>query len=617
MGTQNDFGAIRHRDWIRMEARWRMAEAFYLGGVALLEPDFSVGKIRFAIPNATTSQDGGTSSQSVRQASEFQWRTTESRSFLWKHEGETLEDYNDRARRLFDFPLFQACINIFTGGVLRNGPSRANVTAPWEAFHTDVDLNGTSIDAFSRIALGYALCYGRYHAITDRPSSANGDAVSRAEELDRGERGYACLFSPLDLVDWCLDDKNQFVWIVRREDAPEDRAPGDPQDKVEDQYRVWTRDEWILFRQEKSQATSKSNPGGWVPVERGTHGLAGIQRVPVATLWTTRDVHRMCCESPLANILDINRDILNKLSELDETERTQTFAILFAPAREGQNPGIIDLSPARYMTFNAEDGNPLYVSPDADLPSGKWQRIQDKLWLARQQAGVGRGKAEYSKEERSAEAITVESEDKRNQMASWAGALEEFDNEVHRMISIWDGGSGLRDSYPIANYRKDFDLKGVNVQINELTQLRSVKTVDEQTMVKLSRPIVEKIATEQGYSPTEIGKLLSAFDAATKPPDEDVTKTSTLLQTVGGIQALVALMDSSQKGSMKAESVRAVLEEVLGMDPKASQRIAPDGGAKPLPEVRPAVAPPPSPIASSRDGKPGTESSVLSSENPS
>lgn len=609
---------VRHRDWSRMALRWRMAEAFNLGGIAVMEPDYAVGKIRYAslvsttnptAINATTAAGGQKASQ-PRAASDFTWRTAQTKSFLWKHEGESIEDYEERCSRLFNFPLFQAVINIFVAGVLRQQPLRPDV-GNWQAFHEDVDLLGTNIDAFIRQALAGGLNYGRMHAITDRPSAA-GPALSLEDETARGERGYACLFSPLDLVDWKLDERGQFDWLVRREDAPDERKPGDLQAKLTDQYRVWTREEWILYR--KQEKENKTESGGWVVAGRGTHALASQRRVPVATLWTTRDAHRMSCESPLADILDINRDILNKLSELDETERTQTFAILAVPGRDGAAPGGIDLSPFRYMTYDAEQGAPVYVSPDSSLPTGKWQRIQDKLFVARQLAGVSRGRAEFSKEERSAEAITVESEDKRNQMAAWAGATEEFDREIHRQVAAWDNVA----VWSRASYRRDFDFKGVAVQINELTQLRTTEAVDGQTMAKLARSIVEKIATEQGLPPEDLAKMLEAFDKESKPPPEEATATNKLLETVGGIQALVQLVQSAQAGSMSRESAIAMLVIVLGIDEPTAAKIVGEKLKESNAAMVPATSQPPGfPPRPGQQGKPtGTPASPPPSSPP-
>jgi hypothetical protein len=345
------------------------------------------------------------------------------------------------------------------------------------------------------------LSFGRIHCVTDRPSATS--AISRAEELRQSLRAYSYLVTPLHLVDWSLDEYGRFRWVVISEPGRDMRYPGGEREDVGINYRCWYPDHYELY----------------TAVKENTYALLGegphpCGEVPVSTLWATRDARTvsMDCESPLGDILDIDRDILNKLSELDELERTQSFSILWLPEADGGPSGPIDISPYRAIAGSSDAGSPQYISPDSTLAAGKWQRIQEKLFMARQLAGVGRGQAEFSREERSADAISVESEDKRNQMSWWAAATEEFERALHRHVSAWENV----DIPPTITYPRNFDLKGIRTQIDEIVQLNATSLVSRDTLLAMAKPLVTKILREHGLESNEIKKAISNIEV--EPP---------------------------------------------------------------------------------------------------
>ena len=84
-------------------------------------------------------------------------------------------------------------------------------------------------------------------------SAAHADAA--------GKRAYAKLVTPLDLVDWSVDDVGRFLWAVIREDEPDTRMPGEePEPEVKSQYRVWYRDRWELWRDKSGSQMLGSEP---------------------------------------------------------------------------------------------------------------------------------------------------------------------------------------------------------------------------------------------------------------------------------------------------------------------------------------------------------------------
>lgn len=520
-----DFDEARHPDWHRYNTRWRMAQSFWRGGLHILDPDYPATNIPIATELTQDDTAGGVDPEPDIDRIRYKWTTSPANSFLFKHQRETLAEYEDRHQRMINLPLFQYVCNVLASGVLRDKPIREGASSPaWKQLHTDIDNAGTDVNAFMRRALSLGLVFGRVHAVTDRVAFDD-EARSRGEQRSRGERPYSYLITPLELVDYVVDQHGQFVWATVMEVQPDARKPGQIPGETQGygtplQYRVWDRTSWTLYRKPSSDhGAAILSPSNWEIVGGPTpHGTPG--RVPISTLFCTKfaDARTMACESPVADVLDLNRDIVNKLSELDELERAQTFGLLAIPEADGSSAGGIDIGPFRAFTFPAGAGAPAYIDPNPEHPTGKWARIQEKLHTARQLAPVGRGKAEYSKEERATSAISAERQDMENQMAWWSKALQSFDEQTHDNLAKLAGES----SAPTVAYPSNFDTRALGNEVSDALALASIPVVTEarETVAAFTAPVIRRMMMGQGVEVGVIDKAISALDTVAKKEKE-------------------------------------------------------------------------------------------------
>lgn len=521
-----DLDALRHPDYDRMYRRWKMQWDFWRGGLHVLSPDWPATNITRARMIRAESPEEGERPEPERDGSRYEWFQSEEESYLWKHMRETDNEYEDRQARQDHLPLFQSIVNIFVSGILRAGarydiePSGGHPfrdsgkdLGQWRGYHEDVDQCGTGLASFIRQALSIAIAMGRCHAVTDRPNS--GQAQSLLEEEQRGDRVYSWLVTPLDLVDWELDGLGKLIWArIREPDKSMDswRRPTDDTLCVHFQYRVWHRNYWELYRLPREDADATTNEESkWTRVAAAWHNVG---EVPISTLYAGKDGRpvAMNCESPLAGVCDADRKIHNRRSEMDELERAQAFAMLAIPEAESGPAGGVDLGPFRAFTYDSDAGAPSYISPDQAILAGKAQRIAEDLHVVRQLAGAGRGRAEFSKEERSASALSLESSEKQNLMAWWAGSTQEFDNALHRHAAKWD----KRETWPKASYDRTFDLRSISSQIQDLVQLATVEVL-KPVVAELGKPVVARILREAGVDDDVV-------DAAMKKIDEEAAQ---------------------------------------------------------------------------------------------
>ena len=575
-----DFDNIRHPDFDRMVLRWKMAQAFARGGIHVLKPEYAAtpGWVGVRVgPDESSSDSPGLE----RDNSRYVWTSKTYESFLWKHRRELDEEFVERQERQIHVPLFQSLTNIFSAGILRKPPTYGD-TQPagfWKEFVSDVDMCGTSINAFRRMALHGGLTFGRMHAVTDRPM-VDVEARSLGEQLDRGERPYSYLFSPLQLVDWELDSFGQFVWARIAEPLYAPRMPWEPQGASLTQYRVWYRDGWQVYWPKRDD---KGNVGYEVEFE-DEHSLG---RVPIRTLNLSKEGQRynMAVESPLGDALDADRYCLNGMSELDELERAQAFALLFIP---GQPRGGVNIGPFRAIGGEDTTQAPSYIAPPTELANSKLERINAKLWAFRQYEGAGRGLAEFSKEERSGEALNIETEDKRNQMSLWASALQDFENGIYEDTAGWNGDDG--STMPVVKYPDNFDVKSISAQVQEIVSLvgAGVGIVPQPAAVRVAMPVVERMLRDNGAddeSITIVRGIMSASANASAIASEESESVLAegVLGTVGGLTALMSLMEKVASGALASDNAKAVMQDVFGVSDASANRML--GRAETIPAV--------------------------------
>lgn len=489
-----DFG-IRHPDWTSNVDQWLTAWDFYRSGIHVLQPGREVRKITFVSPSDDLL-DGPRDEPRRRRVNYVEYGA---RSYLESHIRESRQQYLDRVSRAVHYPLFRSLVDTYASATLRTAPQRGAATEPWQTYWDDTDLSGDGIDAFIRTALTLALVYGKVFAITDYTYTPQ-PAPSRMHALANGQRAYSYLISPIDLVNWHFDDRG-LQWIQIRENMPQPRVPGETNQPVVDQYRIWYRDHWELY-----QFTD-----GWVLADSAPHPVGEI---PLSVLYARKSMecrHSFSADSLLASAVSADAALFNMVSLLHEQNWGQVFSQLWVPGDgTGASLSGLDVGVGVACEFNAEHGVPLMLSPDSGILEFQLSMIKQHVEMTRQLNGVSRGSAETSREERSAAALTVEYTDRNNQVASLAAQCEEFDRQLHYHVAMWEGIPP--EQAPQASYCRDVSLKSLSQQIQDVSAL-SALSIPEPVKRELLRPLVARLLREQSAPDAVISDADQALDA--------------------------------------------------------------------------------------------------------
>ena len=496
----------QHPDYRRMLTRWILEQDYYRGGYHVLKPGQHKSDVWWLDQRDRPTGEDGTSPRPDRAASIYEWRTGSESSYLHKHPRERRQSWDSRQARAWHLPLFRPTVNIFASAVLKTGPRR---DAPdwWLGFLGDVDCNGTAIDAFVREALTSALVFGRYHSVVDMTTPEMEVRTLRQQDA-AGVRPYAYHVSPMDIVNWSLDENGRFRWVQIREDMPDTRSPGDDWPRDNNQYRIWTPTDWYLYRKSVNPRLE------WAQVASGAHPVG---RVPLPSVYAHRGSRTILgCESPFCDVADTDRSVFNKLSLLDELLYKQTFSILAVARREGSPMADATIAPDMAFVYDAEAGPPSYIAPDASQVLALWRVISDTVGLIRTQSEAGRGAAaEQSAEARSAAAIGAEQGDRNNVMSSLAESMEAYELDLYDCAARWAGKSDK----PVATYPRKFDLRTVNQAIADLVQVKQLQ-VGQRVLSVLTAPILQQMLRETGASQDEIDSMIGDLEADMEDAEE-------------------------------------------------------------------------------------------------
>ena len=492
-------------------AHWLESYDFYRGGNYVLSPGRAVGTASFLVSPEKTSS--GVDEEPTRKTPRFRSQTTQ--SYLYSFVRESRADYIDRIQRSsHPAPIFRHLVDAYASATLRTSPSYVGNldVEPWATYHDDVDRRGTNFFAFIRQALTYSLVFGLEFAITDKPRFSN-TVASREQQLARGERAYSYLVNPIQVPNWSVNSETGALnWFQVLELGPDNRRPGDEWLERAVRYRIWYPTHWELWEcthDLQNRIDADEHPVGEVPV-----AIAYARR-------SQESCQAIEADSMLSDVVPADRAIFNRMSLLDHQVYGQAFSQLFLPD-DGTNLWAgVDIGVGVAVPYNSEHGQPIMLTPEAKIMLAQWQMVLDQIQMLKETHGVGRGKAEHSKEERSAAALSVESRNENNQVASLAEATEEFDRTIHRHVAAWEGV----DDYPRASYSRDVSIRSVSAQINDALQLKALG-IPAETMIEIVRPLVIQTMAEQGAPPESVDAAVRALETkmTTMAAESDLEK---------------------------------------------------------------------------------------------
>lgn len=209
---------------------------------------------------------------------------TNAAEYLTQRQKEPADVYGERLSRVFYENYVGSIIDWYAATLFRrepvlhiDGENKAGRDF-FSAFAEDCDLKGTAISDFFRRQLIECLVNGCSYVLIDFPKCSV-PLGSRADEDARGaSRAYLVEFPAESLINWGLDGRGNYEWVVLRSTYTR-RGPGeDGKPRQETIWRYYDRQCYRLYR----RGDEKDSPVELL--DEGLHALAAQHRVPLIEL---------------------------------------------------------------------------------------------------------------------------------------------------------------------------------------------------------------------------------------------------------------------------------------------------------------------------------------------
>lgn len=204
--------------------------------------------------------------------------------YLLRRQKEGMEVYQERLARVFYENYLGSIVDWYAATLVRREPilefTGRNERAKefFARFVQNCDLRGTTLTQFFKQQMTEALVCGKSYVVVDFPRT-EGPVMSRADEDAQGRsRAYLVGYSADEVINWSYDRHGELEWVVIRTSFLK-------QDGVK--AFGWKREtRWVYYDRERFEVYERSG-GERQTIEltdQGSHGFAGIRRVPVFEL---------------------------------------------------------------------------------------------------------------------------------------------------------------------------------------------------------------------------------------------------------------------------------------------------------------------------------------------
>ena len=378
---------------------------------------------------------------------------------LFMHPKEREQDYQDRLQMSYYYNFCSPIIDIYTDHLFKQPINSrwGNIEADIMERSENIDNKQGSIEEFRKELADLTQLYGHVFVITDSPAYA-GNIISKADILDNNLLPYFTLHHPQNVINWALDEFGSPYWVLIREflDLNIDPLAFNKNRCEGVQYRLLTRQEWILYDADYNE------------ISRGAHAL-GI--VPITCVFDkqSKKVRNFLGISSIADIAFIARDVYNSCSELKQILRDQTFAFL---ALQGNSTDYDELSvgTSKGLLYPVGSAAPLYVSPPAANSETYFKHIDRQVAKMFQLAKLEGGSVqapEQSAVQQSGVSKAWDFNQTNSALSKKAGNLEDGEMKLWGMFARWidkkfDGS---------IEYPHEFSIQSLNADIDEAEKM--------------------------------------------------------------------------------------------------------------------------------------------------
>ncbi len=432
---------------------------------------------------------------------------------LFRHVRETNSDFSTRIKMSYYYNFCAPIIDIYTNHLFKQAVLEdwANIEKSVEAREKDIDRMGNSIEEHRSDLFNLAQVYGHMYTVIDSPT-IYGTINNLQDKINQGQFPYFVDHPPQSVINWDLDRFGQLNWVMIVEI---DNNNPDPFNFKKDNenikhYRLWTRDEWILFDSDAKE------------VARATHGL-GIVPVIITFDKKSKSVKNMLGISSIADIAFIARDVYNSSSELRQILRDQTFSLLTLQGK-ASDYNQIEVGTNKGLLYPQEHERPGYVSPQAENAEVYFKHIDKQVTKMFQLAKLEGGSAnqEQTAQRESGTSKAWDFNETNAALTQKSANMQDAEMKRWDIFAKWEGQKGFEGS---VTYGTNFDIQSLNDDLDE-----AEKSLRLEIGTQFNKEIKKAIAKKKfpRMPEDDMDKILDDIDS-----NEGINEGGSLLKKLG------------------------------------------------------------------------------------
>lgn len=424
--------------------------------------------------------------------------------FRYFKEGD--HEFKERLERAYRFNHTREVVNLINKYLFKEVIHRNTDEAPEQIrnFWKRATRQNASIDAFMAAIDLQSSIYGRIWVVVD--STMNVDVESVADEKKNDARAYAYWISPQQLLDVAWDEDGNMLWALIVEIARDDEDPFTSTGQEYQRYRLWTQNEWYLFREEvkKGSGNSGRRQAKVVLEDSGQHNLGVVPVFPVDCIGESESPY--FSPSLIDDIAYLDRAVANYLSNLDAIIQDQTFSQLAIPVQsllpgDENHTKVLEMGTKRVFTFDSESGNqPFYLSPDPKQAQMIITTIKTVINEIYHSVGVAgeRTKQDNAQgiDNSSGAAKMYDFQRINSLLVTKAERLERAERQMMELAAKWMGIE-LDEDHSLIAYPESFDIRGLTDEFavaEKLSLLQAPDSVRRHQMEMLIEKIFPNIS---------------------------------------------------------------------------------------------------------------------------
>jgi len=268
---------------------------------------------------------------------------------LFKFKREAAADYVNRVAMSPYTPLARMIVDEYVKYVTKDGPVRTKAEK-FDDLINNADREGRSMDRFVRDALSLSMVMGEIAILVDQPT-AEEEVVSQADAKAKDLRAYASIILPQNIVDWSLNSKGKYEWLIIETTNLVSSIDDDEAQTIKTRT-YWDNEVWQRYQEDDSNDAQAKGEAEWKLVASGKHPC---KETPVMRIVTNDiDQNALTPESWFFDLADLNRAYYN-IDSLDFANLFYaTFGILILPSEGGDDNEATVLSHAHALTENVD-----------------------------------------------------------------------------------------------------------------------------------------------------------------------------------------------------------------------------------------------------------------------